>query len=210
MSAQDQLTQKYQRAFQEMDRQQVHVSETRMDGSKLYVLASAPSEDAKNKVWDIIKQIDPSYPDLTMEIRVGHQGTSDLAHGLAAAFRSHETPPFSQMVSQLFGQSNSQQKAGLLNHLFSVTPSSLASEVLGKVRGGGGNQPVTPEQAEKVSPQDVQKLAEHAQQHDSSIIDKVSQFYSQHPGLVKTLGVGALAETVSKAIGGLRGRSGRP
>ncbi len=205
MSAQDQLTQKYQRAFQEMDRQQVHVGETRMEGSKLYVLASAPSDDAKNNVWNVIKQIDPGYSDLTMDIRVGQEGTSDLAHGLATAFRSDRTPPFSQMMSHLFGQSNSQQKAGLLNHLFSVTPSSLASDVLGKVRGGGGNQPVTPEQAEKVSPQD----AEHAQQHDSSLVDKVSQFYSEHPGLVKTLGVGALAETVSKAIGGLRGRSGR-
>ncbi len=219
MTVQDQITQKYQPVFQEMERRQVKVNEMRMEGNKLYVLGQAPSEDAKNKVWDVIKQIDPSYSDLTMDIRTGQQadphaqfdqiasgaGPQGLAQGLAEAFRSDQTPPFSQMVSHLFGQSNGQQKAGLLNSLFSLTPSSLASEVLGTAHSA--NQQVTPEQADKVPPEAVQKLAERAQQHDGSVVDRISQYYAQHPGLVKTLGVGALSVLTSKIVGGLRRRA---
>ncbi len=55
MPIQDQISEKYRSAFEEMQRRQVSVAETRMAGDKLYVLAWAPSDDAKNKVWDVIK-----------------------------------------------------------------------------------------------------------------------------------------------------------
>src|SRR6516165_2025972 len=38
---------------------------------------------------------------------------SAIAEGLAAAFRSDQTPAFGQMLSSLFTQSNGEQKAGL-------------------------------------------------------------------------------------------------
>ncbi|MEO7387079.1 MAG: hypothetical protein ABIX37_09105, partial [Gammaproteobacteria bacterium] len=37
--------------------------------------------------------------------------------GVADMFRADQTPPFGQMVGQLFGQSNPQQRAGMLNQL---------------------------------------------------------------------------------------------
>lgn len=223
MATQEQISQKYQSAFQEAERRQVRISEMRKHGDILYVLAWAPSEDAKNKVWDEIKRIDPNYGDLTCDIRVGEQpqagevhsefdrlagsaGPQGLAHGLAAAFRSDQTPPFSHMVSQLYGESTGQQKAGLLNSFFAIAPQSLATEVLGMARGGPTQ--ITPDQAEKVSPDSVQKLAEQAERHDPSVVDQVSRFYAQHPGVVKTLGLGALTLLTSKIFGGLRGRSG--
>ncbi len=218
----DQILQKYEPAMSEMQRQQVNVSEVRMQGDKLYVLAFAPSQEAKNKVWDQIKAVDPNYADLICDIRVGSEqqvhsefdevaktaGAGSLAHGLAEAFRSDRTPPFSQMLGHLFGQSSGEQKAGLLNQLFAVTPSSLASEVLGKFGVGGGTRQITPQQAEKIPPEAVQQLAERAEHHDPSVIDRVSSFYSEHPNLVTTLGVGALTVLTSKIIGGLRGKSG--
>lgn len=221
MASQDEIVQKYQAAFQEMERRQVHVSEMRMEGGKLYVRASAPSDEAKNKVRDEIKRIDPAYADLTLDIRTGQPqeaevhsafdrlagaGPHGLAPGLAAAFRSDQTPAFGNMVAHLFGQSDGQQKAGLLNSLFALTPRSLSDEVLRMV--GGGSRQVTPEQAEKIPPETVQYLAERAERHDPSIVDRVSEFYAQHPGLVKTLGVGALTVLTSKFVGALRGTRG--
>ncbi len=153
----------------------------------------------------------PADPHGQFESAAGAAGSVGLAHGLGEAFRSGQTGSFGQLVSHLFGQSNGQQKAGLLNSLFSVTPSSLANEVLGMVHGGGGqpvgNQPVTPEQASKVPPEAVEKLAEHAQQHDGSVVDKVSEFYAQHPAVVRTLGVGALTFLTSRIVGGMRRRA---
>ena len=40
-----------------------------------------------------------------------------LADGLAAAFRSNNTPAFGQMLGSMFNQSNGEQKAGILNQL---------------------------------------------------------------------------------------------
>ena len=45
---------------------------------------------------------------------------SHLASGLAEAFRSDDTPPFGQMLSTLFSNSNGQQRAGILNQLLAT------------------------------------------------------------------------------------------
>jgi hypothetical protein len=62
----------------------------------------------------------------------------------------------------------------------------------------GGNQQVNAEAAERVSPEAVQNLAQHAEQHNPSIIDVASNFYAEHPGLVKTLGGAALTIAMAK------------
>ena len=125
---------------------------------------------------------------------------SAISSGLKEAFQSNQTPPFSQMVANLFGQSNGEQRAGILNQLIaSAGPAALSSGVLGSLAGVLGNRSsITPDQAQQVSPEAVQHLAEHAQNHDPSIVDKASEFYSQHPTLVQGLGAGALALVMSR------------
>ena len=124
---------------------------------------------------------------------------SHLASGLAEAFRSSETPPFGQMLSTLFGNSNGQQRAGILNKLLTaVGPGMLASGGLSSLAGllrGGKN--VTPEQADQIPPETVQELAEHAEKQNPSIVDQASAFYAQHPTLVQALGAGSLALIMS-------------
>ncbi len=126
--------------------------------------------------------------------------SSHLADALSQAFRSGETPPFSQMVSNLFANSTPDQRAGILNHLMgAVGPRALGSLALGSLGGllRGANANVSPEQAKQISPDDVQVLAAHAEQQNPSIIDHASQFYSQHPKLVQALGAGSLALIMS-------------
>ena len=124
---------------------------------------------------------------------------SHLATGLAEAFRSDQTPPFAQMLSTLFSNSNGQQRAGILNQLIGAAgPGLLASGGLSNLAGllRGGNN-VTPEQANQIPPETVQQLAEHAEKHNPSIVDQASQFYAQHPTLVQALGAGSLALIMS-------------
>lgn len=123
-----------------------------------------------------------------------------ISSGLSDAFRSDQTPPFGQMLSQLFGQSNGEQRAGILNHLIGAAgPGALSGPLLGGLSSLlQGRSSITPEQAQQVSPDVVQHLAEHAQRQDPSIIDKASQFYAQHPTLVQGLGAGALALVMSR------------
>ena len=124
----------------------------------------------------------------------------ELAPGIASAFRSDATPDFGSMVGNLFGRSDPQQRAGMLNQILQgVGPGALgglAGGVLGRVLGnqtGGGATTVTPAQASQISEDDVRAIATGAQQHDDSIVDKLSGFYAQHPTLVKSMGAVALA-----------------
>src|SRR5919107_4315229 len=61
-----------------------------------------------------------------------------LADGLAAAFRSEQTPPFPSMLSQLFDQSNGQQRAGILNTLIRTLGPTVVAQILSRRAGGGG------------------------------------------------------------------------
>ncbi|HZT04913.1 MAG TPA: hypothetical protein VFA39_21870 [Steroidobacteraceae bacterium] len=127
--------------------------------------------------------------------------TSAVSGGLAAAFRSSNTPPFGEMVSQLFAQSDPTQRAGILQHLIAAAGPALASggalKELTALFPGASAATITPQQAEQIPPTTVRQLADVAQQHDPSIIDRASEFYAQHPTLVKTLGAGALALIMS-------------
>jgi hypothetical protein len=129
------------------------------------------------------------------------QGASQqhLAGGLAEAFRSDRTPPFPQMLSTLFSNSNGQQRAGMLNQLLGAAGQGAgAAGLLGGLSHllQGGSQ-VSPEQAQQVSPETVQQLAQHAEKNNPSIVDQASSFYAQHPTLVKALGAGSLALIMS-------------
>ena len=131
------------------------------------------------------------------------QGT--LAEGLAHAFNANETPPFGEMLSNLFSQSTPEQKAGLLNKVTGALGAGGVAQLLagdGRLAGlasvlpAGGN--ITPTQAENVSPEQVRVLAQQAEKKAPSIVNAAAGFYAQHPGLVKTLGAGALALLVAK------------
>ena len=72
----EQLKQKYQSVQNAMAQQQVRLQNLNMQGDKLLMRAEAPSEEAKNKVWDQIKLIDASYSDLIADISVNPGATS--------------------------------------------------------------------------------------------------------------------------------------
>ena len=125
----------------------------------------------------------------------------ELGSGLAGAMRSDETPPFGEMVGQLFGHSSSTQQAGVLNQILaSLGPTALsgvAGGVLGRMLAPGQSQ-LTPDQASQLSPAEVSELAAHAEKAQPGVIDQVSQFYAEHAGLIKLLGGAALAVTMAK------------
>ena len=61
-----------------------------------------------------------------------------LEHGLSQAFRSDQTPPFGNMVGQMFGQADSGQRAGMLNQLIGALGPAVIGSMLGGRAGGMG------------------------------------------------------------------------
>lgn len=136
---------------------------------------------------------------------------ASLAQGIASALNSNQTPPFPQMVSQLFGQSNPDQRAGMLNSLLGGAGGGLLSSVAGgalsKIFGGNTPTKVTPEQASQISPEQVQEIAQKAQQENPGIVDRMSDFYAEHPTLIKAAGGAALAVALGYMANNIRKQS---
>lgn len=66
----EQLKQKYRSVINAMGQHQVRLENLNMQGDKLFIRGDAPSQEAKNRVWDQIKLVDPTYADLTADITV--------------------------------------------------------------------------------------------------------------------------------------------
>ena len=134
--------------------------------------------------------------------QVINQAPSDvMGKGLAAAFRSDQTPDMGQMVGQLFGNSNSAQQAGVLNQILATLGpaalSALAGGVMGKMLAPGATQ-VSTAQASQLSPQQVQDIVTEAHQQQPALADQLGSFYAEHSGLIKTIGGAALAIAMVK------------
>ncbi len=110
-----------------------------------------------------------------------------LSQGLNDAFNSDKTPPFAQMVGDLFGHSNNQQKSGIIGALLG----GLGAGAHPALAQAGIN--ASPDQATQLSSEQVQQIATHAQQSNPGVVAQMSNFYAQHPVLVKSLGAAAMA-----------------
>ena len=152
-----------------------------------------PSKDAEQHFDQIAQQASPDV----------------MRQGIADALRSDQTPPLGQMVRDIFSKASPQEQAGMLNQILgSVSPEVLASLGAGALGGGAGqlgaNTQLTPQQASKISPQQVQDLANRAEKDSPDIFDKLAGFYAEHPDLVKTLGSAALAIALAKVANRMR------
>jgi hypothetical protein len=106
----------------------------------------------------------------------------DLSDGLEEAFRSEQTPPFEQMVRQLFEHSDPDQRAGALN----------------RIRDALGRHDVTPEEANSVDPKEVETMAAQAARNSPNIMQRIAQFYAEHPQVVQVLGQAALGIAMNR------------
>jgi nucleoid-associated protein YgaU len=78
----DQLKAKYQSVLNFIQQEQnVQLQNVNMEGDKLFIRAAAPSADAKNRIWDQIKLVDPNYSDLIADIQAPEAAAAAAAAG---------------------------------------------------------------------------------------------------------------------------------
>jgi nucleoid-associated protein YgaU len=114
MADEQQLKTKYQSLIDYIKQEAgAHLQNVHLEGGKLLVRATVPSDAAKNRVWDRIKQIDPGYSDLTADII--SQGGADQAEqtrGRSAAGGGGQTytvqsgDTLSKIAKQFYGDSS--------------------------------------------------------------------------------------------------------
>jgi nucleoid-associated protein YgaU len=115
----EQLKQKYLSVQNAMAQHQVHLRNLNMQGDKLFMRGEAPSQDAKNKVWDEIKRVDPSYTDLIADITVNEAAqparTQTAGAGVTGGqnSRTYTVQPgdsLSKISKQFYGNANDYTK----------------------------------------------------------------------------------------------------
>jgi nucleoid-associated protein YgaU len=113
----ERLKAKYQSVLNFMQVQNVRLENLNMADNKLYIRAEAPSQDVKNKVWDQIKLVDPSFSDLTADIdapvAAAAAAASASAGGPSSSARTYTVQPgdsLSKISKQFYGDANKYMK----------------------------------------------------------------------------------------------------
>ena len=109
----DALKLKYQSVLNFMQAQNVQLQNLNMEGDKLFIRANAPSADVKNKVWDQIKLVDPSFSDLTAEIDAPVAQAAAASVSGATSARTYHVEPgdnLSKISKQFYGDANKYMK----------------------------------------------------------------------------------------------------
>jgi nucleoid-associated protein YgaU len=109
----DQLKQKYHSVLNLVEQQNmVRLQNINMQGEKLFIRGVAQSEEAKNKVWDQIKLVDPTYSDLVADITVAEGGRTQAAGAGIGAGQQQRTytvqsgDTLSKISRQFYGDPN--------------------------------------------------------------------------------------------------------
>jgi nucleoid-associated protein YgaU len=115
----EQLKQKYQSVVNAMAQNEVRLQNLNMQGDKLFMRAEAPSQDAKNKVWDQIKMIDSSYSDLVADITVSETAQAPRTQSAGASVSGGQSSrtytvqsgdSLSKISKQFYGSANEYMK----------------------------------------------------------------------------------------------------
>lgn len=75
----DELKTKYQSVLNEADQMQLQFQNLHIQDDKLFIKATAPSQDAANKVWNQIKLVNPSGDDIAADITVSESAAQAAA-----------------------------------------------------------------------------------------------------------------------------------
>ena len=102
--------QKYAGALEAASKNQVRLQNVHWENGKILIRGEAPSEDAKNKVWDAVKAVNAgaSPQDATIEITVA-KGQGGPAGGAQAPGRTYTVQAgdtLSKISKQFYGNAN--------------------------------------------------------------------------------------------------------
>jgi nucleoid-associated protein YgaU len=111
----DQLMTKYRSVLNLIQEQNVRLQNLNLQDNKLLIRAIAPSQEAKNRIWDEIKLVDPSFQDLVADIDAPAAAAAAAASGsgTTAAGRTYTVQVgdnLSRISQQVYGDASKYMK----------------------------------------------------------------------------------------------------
>lgn len=115
-----QLKTKYQAVISEAPQLGIQLQNVHIENGKLLIRGKAPSDQVKNRIWDRIKQVDPSYSDLVADFTVDpslpQPAAAQAAQATAGAqpgVRTYKVQPgdtLSKIAKEVYGNANQYNK----------------------------------------------------------------------------------------------------
>ncbi len=109
----EQLKIKYQSVLNFIQSQGVQLQNLNLEGDKLLIRASAPTGDLKNRVWDQIKLVDPSFSDLIADIQTPAAAAAAAGASSTPAARTYTVQPgdsLSKISKEFYGNASMYMK----------------------------------------------------------------------------------------------------
>lgn len=110
MATLDELKQKYApvlQTIQDFSAEGAHLDDVSLEGDKLHLKGSVPSQVIANRVWDAIKSVDPQFADLHHEIAT--TGGAEQPYTIQAGDN------LSKISKRFYGNANDYQKIAAAN-----------------------------------------------------------------------------------------------
>jgi nucleoid-associated protein YgaU len=98
---------KYESVLRALEEHQVRLHNLHVENGKLFLRGIAPSDDAKNKVWDQIKRVNPTYDDIIADIGVSEtRATAAVGGTPPQTYTVRPGDTLSKISKQLYGDAN--------------------------------------------------------------------------------------------------------
>jgi nucleoid-associated protein YgaU len=117
----EELKNKYKSALDAVRQNGVVLSHVNMQDNKLFIQGAAPSEEAKNAVWNQIKSVDSTYSDLICDLTVdpslapakAQTAAAGAGAGGSSASRTYKVQPgdsLSKIAKEFYGDATKYQR----------------------------------------------------------------------------------------------------
>jgi len=100
------LRHKYDPVVRLMHQSGVQVQTVDLHDGKLRLRGQAPSEEVKNRIWNQIKAVDPTYPDLDAQITVVEAAGAGPAAAAGGTYTVQKGDTLSKISKQYYGDPN--------------------------------------------------------------------------------------------------------
>lgn len=107
----EELKSKYQSVLRLIEQKGLRMHNLHVQDNKLFIKASAGTQELKNVIWDQIKLVDPSYSDLTCDILIDPSMAPQAP--ATPAMKTYTVQPgdsLSKIAKQFYGNANAFMK----------------------------------------------------------------------------------------------------
>ena len=124
----EQMKQKYSSVLTTIQQQQVRLSHVHIQDNKLFLQGVAPSDQAKNKVWDQIKAVNPNWAqelraDITVDTTARPAAPDTTAEQRTYTVQAGDS--LSKISKQFYGNSNDYMKIFEANRDLLTDPNKI-------------------------------------------------------------------------------------